>query len=144
MPDPLSISASIVALSQVVRTLYSLIDSIKDAPEILTRAGDDLKSTDSILENLSQYLEAHGQTQSAQALTDQKSALSDVLPQFRKLCDEFHKKLDSCVRHSAQGSKLAWTNRVMTSLKKGSIEKFRAEISMARQVISLRVDMISL
>ncbi|KAL1639164.1 hypothetical protein SLS58_008251 [Diplodia intermedia] len=145
MPDPLSISASIVALSQVVRTLYDFIDSIKDAPETLTRAGDDLKSAESVLEDLNHYLESYGQTTPAlQALTDQKSALNSIIPQFKKLCDGFHKMLNSCVRHSAEGSKLAWSDRVMTSLKKGNIEKFRAEVSKARQLISLRVDMISL
>ncbi|KKY27143.1 hypothetical protein UCDDS831_g00888 [Diplodia seriata] len=145
MSDPLSISASIVALSQVVRTLYDFIDSIKDAPETLIRARDDLKSAESILEDLNHYLESYGQTIPAvQALTGQKSALRSILPHFKKVCDDFHKKLDSCVRHSAEGSILAWTDRVMTSLKKGSIKKFRAEVSMARQLISLRVDMISL
>ncbi|OJD34096.1 nacht and ankyrin domain protein [Diplodia corticola] len=145
MPDPLSISAGIVGLLQAVKSLHDFMNSMNDAPETLTRARDDLKSTESVLEDLRQYLEMHAQTPpAAKALTDQKSALSSVLPQFEKLCRDFHKKLDSCVRRSAEGSKLAWTDRVVASLKKGSIEKFREEVSKARQLISLRVDMVSL
>lgn len=56
--DPLSISASIVGLLQAVKSLYGFIDSINGAPETLTRAGVDLKSTDGILEDLHRYLEA--------------------------------------------------------------------------------------
>lgn len=145
MSDPLSISASIIGLLQAVKSLYGLIDSIKDAPETLTRAGKDLKLTDSVLEDLNQYLEASPQPLPAvHALTDQKSALSSVLLHFKKLCSDFHRKLDSCVSHSAEGSKLRLTDRVMTSLKKGSIEKFQAEVSRAREILSLRVDMITL
>lgn len=39
---------------------------------------------------------------------------------------------------------MSWTDRVMTAFKNGSIEKFRAEVSKARQILSLRVDMIAL
>lgn len=145
MSDPLSISAGIVGLLQAVKSLYGFIDSIKDAPETLTRAGDDLKLSDSVLEDLHRYLEASPQDLPAvHELTGQKSALSLVLPQFKKLCSDFHKKLGICVRHSAEGSKLRWTDRVMTSLKKGSIEKFQAEVSRNRQILSLRVEMITL
>lgn len=143
--DPLSISASIAGLLQTVKSLYSFIDSISGAPETLTRAGDDLKSTDGILEDLHRYLGRPPQALPAvQPLTDQKSALSSVLPQFKNLCNDFHRKLESCVRHSAGASKLSWTDRVMTVLKKGSIEKFQAEVSKARQILTLRVDMIAL
>lgn len=83
-----------------------------------------------------QYLEASPQALLAiETLTDRKSALDSVLPQFNELCDDLHKKLDSCVRHLVEGRKLRWADRVMASLEKGIYRSDNQELLSSRGMI---------
>ena len=145
MADPLSITASIIAVLSAVKSVYDAIDRVAKAPEVLTKASADLKDSGSVLEALRRYAEGSTETQpEIQGLINEKSSLASVLARHQKLCKDFREKLRKAFDHFEEGGKLDWTDQIFVSLKQTAIQQFREEISRNTAVISLRVDIIVL
>jgi hypothetical protein len=110
MADPLSIAASIVGVTvpalHGARLLLDDIQKISDAPEIVVRLKEDVRSVDVALTSLqtvkNEEWESLGKTVAEESKTTIKTCT--------RACDRFRNDLQRWTKHSEDG-KLTWQDR---------------------------------
>lgn len=138
MADPLSISAGILAVISTLQDVVVFIGKIEDAPEVLQKAQGDLLATIDIVKDIKHNLEVSAGTEKSQ----HDGPMLSVLAQCQQLCVDFRGKLSHCVcPHNDRAHQVYY--RIKTAMKSETIEKFRNDLQRSRQLVHMRLQLMS-
>jgi hypothetical protein len=133
MSDPLSITASIIAVLQLTNAAVSFLKDIKGGSEDRVRLRDEIWSTISLLEML-KYRVEEAETGDRHSLRDQKLSLAGPLNQLKHLLEKLVSKLAPANRVERTIQKIMWPfdkNELKEILL--TIERQKALFSLAIQ-----------
>lgn len=132
--DPLSVTASSLALLAAIKAAHLLINKIVDAPETLASAQSDIEFTISSVQALCAYLGDH-----SEATLIARGELLRVIDACTGSCDAFQHLLQECSKHSVErvDGKLSLLDRGKILLKDKSIREFRGDLACFRGAINI-------
>jgi hypothetical protein len=133
MSDPLSITASIIAVLQLTNAVVSFLKDIKGGSEDRVRLRDEIWSTISLLEML-KYRVEEAETGDRHSRWDQKLSLVGPLNQLKHLLEKLVSKLAPANRLERTIQKIMWPfdkNELKEILL--TIERQKALFSLAIQ-----------
>jgi len=97
MADPLSVTAGVVGITafalQSVQQLTAFIESIRDAPEIITGIKEDLKAVESVLSSLGRALQNKDLPAEILESLDQNANIKVAVENCSKECAKFRETL---------------------------------------------------
>ena len=133
MADPLSISASIVALLQITATVIGYVTDVSGANADCARIRDEMTAIHPVLKALKEKVDeavAQGTDDSFKTL----KALGDPLDKFKKTMDSLEAKLEDHKGWRRVGDALVWPFR-KSDVKEilDSIERYKGIFSLAMQ-----------
>jgi len=135
MADPLSISVSVLAIISTLQDVVAFIGRIEDAPEVLHKAQGDLLATIDVVKDIKHGLEASSSQKD-------DGPMASVLAQCQRLCEEFRGKLSRCVSfHNDAAHRVYY--RIKAAMKSETIEKFRNDLGRSRQLVHMRLQLMS-
>jgi len=138
MPDPLSTSAGILAIISTLQDVVTFIGKIEDAPDVLHKARGDLLATIDVVKDIKHNLEVSPESEKSQ----HDGPMSSVLAQCEQLCVDFRGKLSRCVSpHNDTAHRVYY--RIKTAMKSETIEKFRNDLERSRQLVHMRLQLMS-
>jgi len=143
MTDPFSISLGILALIKTLQELATFVGKVETAPETLLKAQADILVTIDILEDIKHGFQASKSgTSFSPTKSDYDASMSSVLSQCQQICVAFQSKLSSCVStHNDRAHVLYY--RVRTAMRSETIDKFRTDLERSRQLVHMRLQLIS-
>ena len=148
MTDPLSVSASIIAVVTVAysstKTLFEAVKDIRDAPKTFQDLSTDLQALQEVLRLLGVRLDSSGQGQpfsEAQILC--LDHLASPLSACSDACSEFKLKLEGMMRHS-NDRHTSFRDRVKSHFKDKEITAFRFRLVSYKQTLSIALEFASL
>ena len=125
MPDPLSISASVVGVTvpalHAARLLLDDLRNIRDAPKAVKRLEDDVQSVELALTTLQAVEEREWEVLGTNVTEQSKKTISSCT----EACNLFKDKLQRWTKHS--DGKLAWQDRANVGFFKQAQLKAMAE-----------------
>ena len=137
MADPLSISVSILAIISTLQDVVAFIGKIEDAPDVLSKAQGDMLATIDVVKDVKYSLETSSNKKSQHDVP-----MASVLAQCQQLCEEFRGKLSRCVSpHNDTAHRVYY--RIKTAMKSEMIEKFRNDLERSRQLVHMRLQLMS-
>jgi hypothetical protein len=115
MTDPLSVTAGVVGITafalRSVQQLTAFIESIRDAPEIITGIKEDLGAVEGVLSSLSRVLQTKDLSAETLESLDQNANIKVAVENCSKECARFRATLAHWMRHSTE-TKTFWWDRV--------------------------------
>ena len=144
MADPLSIAASIVGVTvpalHGARLLLDDLQKINDAPEIVERLKDDVRSVDMALTSLQKVKDQEWESLGKSIAKESKTTISTCT----RACDGFRNDLQRWTRHSGDG-RLTWQDRANVGFfKQGRIKTMLEQLQNCKitinSVVSRRFD----
>lgn len=136
MTDPLSITASVVAITTAaigsVKVLYTTIDDIKHVPTALGNIRSDLQAVEPVLQELRTQLER--EDSQVLLIDDIKGAVENC----NSACSTFRKVLDHWMRHATKykTSWAEWTDRVRVgTFEQGTINVFKGRLNDCKSTL---------
>lgn len=144
MSDPLSITASVVGIIvpalHCTRLLLEDLRQLKDAPKIVKRLVEDVRSVDTALELLRNVEGRDWDLLGAGIAGESKTTISSCT----RACDLFRADLQRWTRHSEDG-KLAWQDRASVGFfKQGQIKAMSEQLSNCKLTINSVVSIATL
>lgn len=148
MSDPLSITASIVAIATLAyassKALYEIIKDIQDAPKSFLDLNADLEALQAVLNSLKAELEGNGRDA---GLSDtQQSCLRELGPSLQgcsDACDQFKSKLVDIMSHTREGHS-SFRDRVKLQFHDKEIAAFRFRLASYKSTLSVALGFASL
>ena len=144
MTDPLSISASVIAITSAavgtVKFLHTTIGDIKGVPAALENLRSDLKAIEPVLQRL--YTGLESEDSQVFLIDDIKSAIEDC----NSACSIFHKSLDHWMRHAIkyQAFWADWTDRLRIGIfEQGTINVFKGRLNDCKSTLIVSLNMSS-
>lgn len=143
MTDPFSISLGIIALIGTLQELATFLGKVQTAPDTLQKAHADILLTIDVLKDIKHGLEtSRSGVPSGPTKSDYDASMSSVLSQCQQICAAFQSKLSSCVStHTDKAHVLYYW--VKTAMKSETIDKFRTDLERSRQLVHMRLQLIS-
>jgi hypothetical protein len=142
MADPLSITASVVAVAGLAysssKVLYELISTIRDAPSIFRDLNQDLTTLSHILTALRTKLPDRNATRGEAQLAC-LAAAEQTLQGCDLACRAFKEKIDGLTIHSQDG-KRSFRDGLKLKFQGKSIEDFRVKIISWKASLALALD----
>ncbi|EEA20732.1 hypothetical protein TMatcc_000723 [Talaromyces marneffei ATCC 18224] len=133
MGDPLSVSASLVALTgfafQASKSLYQAVDSFKSSKRAVRELREEVESLNGVLENLSQM---------AVEYDAQLTSLKLPLVQCAKTCEEFERVISKCVGHS-DGQRTSFRDWAQLQYRGGGMENLKTTLAGYKSTISIAI-----
>jgi hypothetical protein len=144
MPDPLSITASVVGIIvpalHCIRLLLEDLQQLKDAPKIVKRLVEDVHSVDIALKLLQSVEDRERDLLGAGIAEQSKTTISSCT----QACDLFRTDLQRWTRHS-DDRKLAWQDRANVGFfKQGQIKAMSEQLSNCKLTINSVVSIATL
>jgi deoxyadenosine/deoxycytidine kinase len=148
MADPLSITASIIAVATLAysssKSLYQTISDIHDAPETFVHLKTDVETLYQTIHSLQQELE---KKDTDAALSDaQKSNLREINPTLQaccSACDAFGSKISTLMRHSMDGH-TSLQDRIKLQFQQKEIGVFQARLASYKSTLAIALDFSTL
>lgn len=138
MTDPLSITASVVAITTAaigsVKFLHTTIGDIKDVPTALENIRSDLGAIEPVLQKLRTELES--EDSHVLLIDDIKGAIENC----NSACSTFQKSLDHWMRHATkhQAFWAEWTDRVRVGIfEQGKINVFKGRLNDCKSTLNV-------
>jgi hypothetical protein len=142
MADPLSVTASVIAVAGCAysssKSLYDLISTIRDAPQIFLDLNQSLSALSQILNSLQKKLDGHG----AMLSKSQVACLRQAKPTLEGCdlaCKEFKIKMEELTSHSKDGRR-SFRDSVKLSFQGKRIADFRVRIGDWKESLSIALD----
>jgi hypothetical protein len=120
------------------RQLYSFIENIADAPDVITSAKADLRMMLEVLEDLKKHV-SHRNT----GTLSHDASVSFVLQICLEKCKELQVLLSGLVDHSSSG-RFSIRSRTRVALKKNDIEDLRRDITSGRESLAVALGSLNL
>jgi len=144
MPDPLSITASVVGIIgpalHGTRLLLQDLQQLKDAPKTVKRLVEDVQSVNTTLELLQSVEEREWDLLGAGIAEQSKTTISSST----QACNIFRSDLQKWTRHSEDG-KLAWLDRANIGFfKKEQVKAISEQLQSCKLAINLIVGVATL
>jgi len=144
MADPLSVTASIVGIVgpalHATRLLLEDLQQLKDAPKVVKRLVEDVRSVDATLELL-QSIEKREWDLLGAGVAEQTEA---TISSSTQACNLFRADLQKWTRHSEDG-KLAWLDRANVGFfKKDQVKAMSEQLQCCKLAINLIVGVATL
>jgi hypothetical protein len=144
MADPLSVTAGVVGITtfalQSVQQLTAFIESIRDAPEIITGIKEDLKAVESVLGSLGRALQNKDLPAEIQESLDQNANIKVAVENCSKECARFRATLGHWMRHSTE-TKTFWWDRVRAGyFGEKSTEAFLRRLGASKATVSVALN----
>jgi hypothetical protein len=144
MPDPLSVTASVVGITvpalHGIRLLLHDLQQLKDAPKAVKRLVEDVHSVDAAL-NLLQGVEEREWSLLGASVAEESKTTIDSCTQA---CDLFRTDLQRWTRHSDDG-KLAWRDRTQVGFfKQGQVKAMSEQLQSCKLAITSIVSIATL
>lgn len=148
MADPLSITASVIAVARLAylstQTLHQTISAIHDAPEVFAHLETDIETLSETIRSLQQELE---KKDADVGLSDaQKSNLREIKPALKAChvaCNAFKGKVDRVMRHSKDGHTSLW-DRLKLQFQEQEIGAFQARLASYKSTLAIALDFSAL
>lgn len=148
MADPLSITASVIAVANLAysssKILYHTISQIHDAPGVFVHLKTDVETLCQTVHSLEQELEKNN---TDAALSEpQKSNLREINPTLtacRDACDTFKSKIDKLVRHSTD-SHTSLRDRLKLQFQEKEIAAFRARLGSYQSTLAIAMQFFTM
>jgi hypothetical protein len=138
MADPLSMAASLVAVTSLALTstqiLYNAIDSLVNAPQTIANVKNDLGAVQTVLQSLSKVLEDR-QAPAVESVLNQMG-LNFALKSCKTVCDDFAATIAKYTSHSTE-ARFAKRDRLTVSFRKSKIAAFTERLGLCKQTLSL-------
>ena len=136
MTDPLSITASVVAITTAaigsVKFLHTTIGDIKDVPTALGNIRSDLQAVEPVLQELRTGLES--EDSQVLLIGDIRGAVENC----NSACSAFQRSLDYWMRHATKykTSWAEWTDRVKVGIfEQGTINVFKGRLNDCKSTL---------
>ena len=144
MADPLSVTASVVGITafalRSVQQLTAFIESIRDAPEIITGIKEDLKAVESVLSSLGRVLQTKDLPAETLESLDQNANIKVAVENCSKECARFRATLAHWMRHSTE-TKTFWWDRVRAGyFGEKSTEAFLRRLGASKATVSVALN----
>jgi hypothetical protein len=148
MSDPLSITASVVAVATLAynssKALYEITKDIKDAPKTFLDLKTDLEALQSVLNSLKTELNRKDR---ATALSEaQRSVLEELELPLRSCsdaCDEFKSKLAKLLSRSGDGH-TSFRDKVKLQFQDKEVSAFRFRLASYKSTLTIALSFSSL
>jgi uncharacterized protein YoxC len=147
MPDPLSITASVIAVATLAysssKKLYEFVQSIQEAPKTLKDMNSDLAALQKVLNSLIEQLTT---TPVEDVSVGLKGCLEDIKPSLKgcsEACDEFNAKLAKITSHSTEDH-TSKRDKIKLQFQDKEILAFKYRISSYKATLSLALEFASL
>ena len=141
MTDPLSITASVVAITTAaigsVKFLHTTIGDIKDVPTALGNIRTDLEAVEPILQVL--HTELESEDSQVLLIDDIKGAVENC----HSACTTFKKRLDHWMRHATKNKAFwaEWTDRLRVGMfEQGTINVFRGRLNDCKSTLNVTLN----
>ncbi|KAK7917510.1 hypothetical protein PG985_011118 [Apiospora marii] len=147
--DPLSFTASIIAVAglatQSAKAATKVIDSLQEAPQVVSHSKFLLAGTEDTLRTLVGVLGPNNSIASAHM----GSVLSDIrlqraLDSTKELCDGFTKTILGYTAHSTGTGGLSKRDRLKVNLHEGQVARFNRQLSGCQETITVAVTAVTL
>ena len=142
MTDPLSITASVVAVAGLAysssKVLYELISTIRDAPSVFQDLNQDISTLSHILNALKTNLSDRGATKGEAQLAC-FTAMEQTLQGCDLACRAFKEKVHDLTIHSQDG-KRSFRDGVKLKFQSKSIDYFHAKVNSWKASLALALD----
>ncbi|KAH8688862.1 hypothetical protein BGW36DRAFT_352992 [Talaromyces proteolyticus] len=133
MADPLSVTASVVALAgfafQTSKSLYQAVESFKSSKRAIRELRDEVESLTGVLETL---------TQIAVEYEDQLKSLKLPLLRCGKACREFEETINKCVAH-AGGQRTSFRDWARLQYMGGDIADLKTTLAGYKSTINVAI-----
>lgn len=144
MPDPLSITASIVGITvpalHGIRLLLEDLEQFKNASKTVKRLLEDVQSVDTSLKLLQSVEEREWDLLGVNVAEESRTTISSCT----QACDLFRTNLQRWTRHSEDG-KLAWQDRTSVGFfKKGQVRAISEQLQNCKLSINSVVSIATL
>ena len=142
MTDPLSITASVIAIAGM-QTLNEIVTSFSNAPKVLEDIGKDFQILQNLVQALQQPLSG---VPNANLSKDEKACYERLRPALRALkgmCDEFSAKLSRMTSHS-QGYKVNWWYRARLHFNERDVALLKSDFDKHKQSIDVAIGVATL
>ncbi len=141
MTDPLSITAGIIAVATLAynstKSLADFIDSLKDAPKLISDLKVDINATQGVIKSLKSLLENRDGSSLPNKLRVCLSSAKVPLEDCQAVSKAFELKLKEWFHNSR------WDN-LKANFKETKIEKFRTRLRDTRDTLHLALTVCSL
>jgi ABC-type transport system involved in cytochrome bd biosynthesis fused ATPase/permease subunit len=148
MADPLSITASVIAVTTLAYTsskmLYQTISGIQDAPEALAHLKTDVETLCDTIHSLQQGFE--GKDADAALSESQKSNLREIKPTLEachNACNAFKAKVDKLTHRSTEGH-VSWRDRLKIQFQEKEVTAFQARLGSYKSTLAIAVEFATL
>ncbi|KAH7381969.1 hypothetical protein BKA64DRAFT_217536 [Cadophora sp. MPI-SDFR-AT-0126] len=142
MADPLSVTASVVAVAGFAysssKSLYDLICTIRDAPQIFLDLNQSLSALSQTLDSLQRNLDGRN----ARLSKSQIACLQQAKPTLEGCnlaCQEFKMKLEELTSHSKDGRR-SFRDSLKLSFQGKNIADFRVRVADWKESLSIALD----
>ena len=148
MTDPLTVSAGIIAVVTVAysssKTLFEVVEGIRDAPKTFEDLRTDLGALQEVLGLLGARLDPGGQGGTfSEAQVSCLEHLATPLRACSDACSEFKLKLDGMTRHSTD-THTSLRDRIKSLFKDEEIKTFRFKLASYKLTLSIALGFASL
>jgi hypothetical protein len=148
MTDPLSITASVIAVAALAysssQLLYETISGIREAPETFMHLKTDLQTLSQTINSLQQGLKKSDTDAGLSEM--QKSNLREIKPTLEachNACDAFKGKVDKIMRHSKDGH-TSLRDRLKLQFQEKEIGAFQARLGSYKSTLAIALEFSTL
>ena len=147
MADPLSVTASVIAVATIAykssQALCEVIDTITQAPETFCALSADVKALNQLLALMADATEAKKQAANLPAAqTACLKALELPLHGCAQACENFKAKLDKLMSHSSD-SHTSMGDRIKLHFRSKEIESLQFKLSSYKSTLSIALSFAS-
>ena len=148
MTDPLSVSASVIAVATFAysssKTLFETLKGIRDAPKTFQDLSTDLGALQEVLGLLKARLDPGGQGGAfSEAQISCLEHLTTPLRACSDACSEFKSKLDGLTSHS-NDRHTSFRDRLKLHFQDKEITAFKFRVASYKQTLSIALEFASL
>jgi hypothetical protein len=139
-PVTLSVIASTIAVAtlayQSTKSLFEFIDSLQDAPQLISDVKSDIKAVQDVLKSIELMLEGRKDSNVPGDLQSCLSSSRVPMQDCQSICAELDRKLKERFHNKA------W-DKVTVNFKEGKITKVRARLRDTRDVLNISLNVCS-
>ena len=149
MSDPLSITASVIAVAGVayssVKLLHETISGIQDAPETIIHLKTEVGILYETIHSLKQRLAEEKEKDSVLSEA-QRSNLREIEPSLdacHNACDAFQTKMVHILRHSTE-ERISTRDKIKMHLREKEIVTFQVRLESYKSTFAISLEFLSL
>lgn len=147
MADPVGLTASIIAIAdlayQSCKTLYELLDGIRNAPKTVQRLNKDLSALQTLLKSIRSTMEESSEDSFSDGVKQCLEEATPALAGCEKTCDEFAKKISKITSHSGEHHTSA-RDRIKLQFQEKDMSVFRYQIGSYKATLNIALSLASL